>query len=178
MPSQRPKFLLLVVIFVAIGLVTYVSFYGRPTLHSNKKWPANSRKYPTSKNELFSLTDTEDQWDAQWEDLSNSSPDGGVSSSPDASDENGDRDSDKPKSSKILQAVMLAGDLDTSLFERMLATHEIHSKRWGYGVRKLQRFIRGHGDWHESIFSKPLYILQLLTTEMGKAEDQRAEWIV
>ena len=170
-----PKSLLLVTIFVATSLLTYLSFHGRPLLHSSPQLPANGRNRPASKSGLFSLMSTEDQWDAHWEDLNNSSHDALAPSPPNTSN---DIDNYAPKTSKILQAVMLAGDLETTLFERMLATHEAHSKRWGYKTGLLRHFIRGHGDWYESIFSKPLYILQLLTTEIGKAEEERAEWIM
>lgn len=79
---------------------------------------------------------------------------------------------------RVLQASMLTGKLNTPLFEAMLVTHVAHGQRWGYQTRTLRRFIRGRGNWDESMFSKPLHIMQLFITEMEKPEEERAEWIV
>ena len=85
---------------------------------------------------------------------------------------------------KILQATMMFGHRYKGLNERTLQSHADHAKRWGYGNHVLTREIvgagavEGEGVWDKYIFSKILYLLRIMTMELEKPREERAEWIV
>ena len=178
MVPQLPKSLLLTAIFVAISLLIYLSYHNRSFLRSNSTRQYFNENLLATDNGSVSLPSNEDQCRTYPTNFTDHSIKTSSSLLANSLGRDDDVSLEKHTTSKILQAVMLAGDLDTQIFERMLSTHMAHGKHWGYETRILRRFIRGHGKWKESIFSKPLYVLQLLTTEMGKPEEERAEWIV
>lgn len=88
------------------------------------------------------------------------------------------------RNSRILQATMMFGHNYKGLNERALQSHAEHASRWGYGNHVLTREIvgageiEGEGEWKKYIFSKILYILRIMTMELEKPRDKRAEWIV
>ena len=85
---------------------------------------------------------------------------------------------------KILQATMMFGHNYKGMNERPLQSHAEHAKDWGYGNHVLIREIvgagevEGEGDWNKFIFSKILYILRIMITELEKPREERAEWVV
>lgn len=58
------------------------------------------------------------------------------------------------------------------LYERALATHEVHNARFGYPFFILREQMLP-GFW-----SKPAYILRLLMSELEKPKSQQLEWLV
>lgn len=85
---------------------------------------------------------------------------------------------------RILQATMMFGHNFEGLNERTLQSHAEHATRWGYGNHVLKMAIVGAGEvggegvWTKYIFSKILYILKIMTMELEKPRNKRAEWIV
>ena len=86
--------------------------------------------------------------------------------------------------SRILQASMMFGHRYKGLNERTLQSHVEHAQRWGYVNHVLTREIvgagavEGEGVWDRYIFSKLLYLLRIMTMELEKPREERAEWIV
>ena len=76
---------------------------------------------------------------------------------------------------RIRQMTMLFGSSPNEVDEQSLNTHIEHGKRWGYPTHILRRNIIDSEDWLEFCFSKPLYMLSVLLSEMAKPEDER-EW--
>ena len=79
---------------------------------------------------------------------------------------------------RIRQVTMRFGGSPNEIDEQSLDTHVEHGKQWGYPTHILRQNIVDSDDWLEFCFSKPLYMLSLLTSEMAKPEDERAEWLV
>lgn len=66
---------------------------------------------------------------------------------------------------------MLYGE-PNPLYERVLATHDLHNAYFGYPFLVLREQTLP-GYW-----SKPAYILRLLLSELEKSEPQRLKWLV
>lgn len=74
-------------------------------------------------------------------------------------------------SATIAKVSMLYGP-PNPLYERALATHDVHNAKFGYPFFILREKMLP-GFW-----SKPAYILRLLMSELEKPESQRLEWLV
>ena len=83
---------------------------------------------------------------------------------------------------KIRQATMLSWKKQSQehaeMDERCLKTYVDYGKKWGYPTHILRNDVVGHGEWIELLFSKPLYLLSLIVTEMAKPKEQRSQWLV
>lgn len=71
----------------------------------------------------------------------------------------------------IAKVSMLYGP-SNPLYERALATHDIHNQNFGYPFFVLREQMLA------SYWSKPAYILRLLLTELEKPASERLEWLV
>ena len=175
MQMQLPKSILLTTALALVAILTYLSVYSyphwRPVLVSSTVGPEHCTPAPVDCSRFHEDNNSSSETDRYYlnpPDVSNE----GTTHRPGMS-------SSKPDNpSKILQAAMLAGEVQTPLYEKMLKTHAVHQRRWGYRTEVLRHFIRGHGQWENSIWSKPLFVLQLLIAELAKAEEDRSEWIV
>lgn len=71
----------------------------------------------------------------------------------------------------IAKVSMLYGG-ENPLYERALATHNVHNNNFGYHFYVLRQ------QTLASYWSKPAYLLRLLLTELEKTESERLEWLV
>ena len=74
---------------------------------------------------------------------------------------------------------MFTGNMSNAdLYEACFKSHLKHGEQWGYATDVLHRSILGDSDISKIYFSKELHILNILITELAKAEDERAQWLV
>lgn len=92
-------------------------------------------------------------------------------------------DAPESKAREIIQISMLFGNhrgVNDEVFERSLDTHLSYGERWGYETHVLRHQLSGRNDddFGDLVFSKPLYMLSFLITELTKPEEERAKWVL
>lgn len=80
-------------------------------------------------------------------------------------------DTPNNKLQRVAKVSMLYGETN-HMYERALASHERHGKRWGYPMHILRQDI-SVGFWN-----KPSYLLSLVISELTKPAGERKEWLM
>jgi hypothetical protein len=71
----------------------------------------------------------------------------------------------------IGKVTMLYGEL-SSVYERAVASHDAHAKRHGYPMYVLREQLL------DGLWSKPAYLMAVVTAELQKPREERLEWLL